>query len=169
MASVLSLEAYPDPQGAFRSSLTRTKALHVLNRVTVRPRRCERMKEIYTRISWYVILPKHRFWTCTGFGPGLLAGVSKTRWRRAQARRTRARTPHACPMTLSSARSTLTYSTGDSNMLDNVNINVNINVNAPDGAGLSPGQPSAQPPTHVPPRPDMPARCRSRVAHRGAR
>ena len=28
-------------------------ATFVANRVTVRPRRCERMKEIYTRISWY--------------------------------------------------------------------------------------------------------------------
>eukprot|EP00966_Prymnesium_polylepis_P269150 6217681-Prymnesium_polylepis.2 len=36
------------------------------------------------------------------------------------------------------------YSTGDSNQLENANINVNINVNAPDGAGLSPEQPSSQ-------------------------
>jgi hypothetical protein len=61
------------------------------------------------------------------------------------------------------------YSTGDSNQLDNVNINVNINVNAPDGAGPSPEQPSAQPPTHARPRPDMPAHYRSRRTHRGAR
>jgi hypothetical protein len=61
------------------------------------------------------------------------------------------------------------YSTGDSNMLDNVNINVNINVNAPDGAGLSPEQPAKHSLTHVPPRPGMPARCRRRLTHRGAR
>eukprot|EP00966_Prymnesium_polylepis_P305455 7058684-Prymnesium_polylepis.1 len=46
---------------------------------------------------------------------------------------------------------------------------VNINVNAPDGAGPGSEQPSAQLPTHVRPRPDMPAHCRSRLTHRGAR
>eukprot|EP00966_Prymnesium_polylepis_P226863 5248782-Prymnesium_polylepis.1 len=49
------------------------------------------------------------------------------------------------------------YTSGDSNLLDNVNIIVNINVNAPAGAGAagpSPKQPTKHSPTHVPPRPD---------------
>eukprot|EP00966_Prymnesium_polylepis_P229806 5317345-Prymnesium_polylepis.1 len=37
-----------------------------------------------------------------------LPGLSQTCWRRARARRTRARTPHTCPVTPSTARSILT-------------------------------------------------------------
>ena len=95
--------------------------------------------------------------------PGTLSGLLEARAGTPHPRTDPARLPRDAQQ-----RPQHPYSTGDSNMLDNVNINVNINVNAPDGAGPSPEQPAKHSPTHVPPRPDMPARCRSRVVHRGA-
>ena len=113
-----------------------------------------------------IMLERHIYSQSTGFGlervlvPRLLAGLSKTCWRRAQAR---ARTPPLHLPRDAQHRPQHPYSTGDSNQLDNVNINVKINVNAPDGVGPSPEQPSAQPPPHARLRPDMPAHYRSRL------
>jgi hypothetical protein len=101
---------------------------------------------------------------CFFFTPGTLSDLLEAR-----AGTPQPRTDPACLPRDAQHRPQHPYSTGDSNMLDNVSINVNINVNAPAGAGPSPEQPTKHSPTHVPPRPDMPARYRSRLAHRGAR